>query len=256
MQLELDFAERRVLGVLLEKGFTTPEQYPLTLNYLINGCNQKSCRDPMSHLGEEEVMRSLETLREKGLVTVVRSTSGRTDRFRHRCADTLELEARASSVLAELLLRGPQTDGELRQRASRMVEIPTLADLANTLDQLRLHDPRLVVRASPDGRRRGVKYAHTLYPANETPTEVEDVPAFTASPTGHVAPAPVPQAAGAAPSYASSSPSLPSSMPTATVAASADTSALRAELTRTTERIASLESRVEELESTFMRFFQ
>ena len=113
----LNFAERRVLGVLMEKGFTTPEQYPLTLNSLVNGCNQKSCRDPVSHLAEDEVVHSLDSLREKGLVTIVRSTSGRTDRYRHRCADTLELEGRPSAVLAELLLHSSRASPAFRRRS-------------------------------------------------------------------------------------------------------------------------------------------
>ena len=251
----LNFAERRVLGVLMEKGFTTPEQYPLTLNSLVNGCNQKSCRDPVSHLAEDEVVHSLDSLREKGLVTIVRSTSGRTDRYRHRCADTLELEGRPSAVLAELLLRGPQTDGELRQRASRMVEIPTLADLAITLDELRRHEPCLLMPASPVGRRRGAKYAHALYPADERPDSVSDTPVFTAE---AISPSTMSVASQPTATLTHEGPSsgLSSSTPTATVTGSQNPSGLHAELVQVRDRIDSLERRVDELESTFMRFFK
>ena len=171
MALALDAAERRVLGVLLEKGFTTPEQYPLTLNGLVTGCNQKSCRDPHMHLGEEKVLDALDDLRGKGLAALTRTVGGRTDRYKHRVADTLHIEGREAAVLTELLVRGPQTDGELRQRASRMVTIPGLPELAASLERLRSREEPLVTRLGTAERRRGVKYAHTLYPENERPAE-------------------------------------------------------------------------------------
>jgi hypothetical protein len=172
MPLELlSFAERRVLGVLIEKGFTTPEQYPLSLNSVVTGSNQKSCRDPLSSLDEEAALDSLESLRRKGLATLVRMEGSRVDRWKHRAGDTLGLEAKEVALLGELLLRGPQTDGELRQRASRMVPIETLEELGNLIEGLQSRAEPLIERITPPGRKRGVKYAHTLYPASERPRD-------------------------------------------------------------------------------------
>ncbi len=254
MSLELSFNERRVLGVLAEKSLTTPEQYPLTLNSLVNGCNQKSCRDPVSYLGEDEVLDALDTLRSKQLITLVRSMGGRTDRYKHRFTDTLEIEGRKAAVLVELLLRGPQTDGELRQRASRMVTIPTLPDLAATLDELRDHGGVCYVRRlGPEGRRRGVKYAHTLYSPGESPGgEAETVDGEAA-----VAPtAPPPPTPGVAAEPWRAEPAAPAWSATAAPTAPAGPPAASAEVQELRARIERLEERVEELESTFMRFFQ
>jgi uncharacterized protein YceH (UPF0502 family) len=171
MSLELSFAERRVLGALIEKGFTTPEQYPLSLNGVTLAANQKSCRDPISNLGEDAVLETLESLRQKGLATLVRAEGSRVDRWKHRFSERLGLAGKEAAVLAELLLRGPQTDGELRQRASRMVPIETLEELAGILDALRSRPEPLVGRLGPEGRKRGVKYAHGLYPPSERPHE-------------------------------------------------------------------------------------
>lgn len=186
MALTLSLVERRLVGVLVEKGFTTPQQYPLTLNALVAGANQQSCRDPVMHVDEEAVVISLESLREKGLVTLVRTVGGRTDRYKHRVTDTLGVEGREAAVLAELLLRGPQSDGELRQRANRMVPIPDLGTLAATIEALASRDDPLMRRLSPPARRRGARYAHTLYAEGEAPPEEsEDDPGErTASPSG------------------------------------------------------------------------
>ncbi len=163
----LPFNDRRALGALVEKGFTTPDQYPLTLNALVTACNQKSCRDPVSNLGEETVLDALDRLRALGLVSIVQTAGGRTDRWRHRFRDAFETSGIATAVLAELLLRGPQTEGELRQGARRMVKVESLAELQQVLDELGARDEPLAVRLGPEGRRRGVRYAHTLYEPDE-----------------------------------------------------------------------------------------
>jgi uncharacterized protein YceH (UPF0502 family) len=167
---ELSPIEQRVLGVLIEKGYTTPEQYPLTLNATVVACNQKSCRDPILELDEVEVLETLDDLREKKLVVRIRPTGSRTDRYRHCALEELELSNRACAVLAELLLRGPQTDGELRQRANRMLPIENLAQLQEILADLRSRTPPLVRRLSPEGQRRGVRFCHALYPAGSAPS--------------------------------------------------------------------------------------
>ena len=192
--MELNFNQRRVLGVLMEKSYTTPEQYPLTLNALVTGSNQKSCRDPVAHLDEESVYDALDVLRDRELAAVVRTAGGRTDRFRHKVADAWQLEGKQAAVLAELLLRGPQTDGELRQRASRMVRIDSLPELAEVIRSLQEHDPPFVRRLSPEGQKRGAKFAHTLYPAGKEP-------ALETGPTAEEAPAPTSSKPAASPVY-------------------------------------------------------
>jgi len=165
--MELNFDERRVAGTLIEKGYTTPLQYPLTMNSLVTGSSQKSCRNPVISLDEERVFLAVDGLRKKGLCTLVQIQGSHTDRWKHRFSDTLGLEDREIAVLGELLLRGPQTDGELRQNASRMVKIESLEQVAQILAKLMARDPPLAVRLSPEGRKRGVRYAHTLYPHDE-----------------------------------------------------------------------------------------
>jgi uncharacterized protein YceH (UPF0502 family) len=171
--MELTFNERRLLGVLIEKGFTTPEQYPLSINGVLAGANQKSCREPVTALGEDVVLDTLDSLRAKGLVTLVRAGGSRVDRFRHQAGDVLEVSAKELAVLAELLLRGPQTDGELRQRASRMLALEGLDEVRQIVEGLEGRPEPLVIRLSPPHRRRGVKYAHALYEEREEAAVVE-----------------------------------------------------------------------------------
>jgi hypothetical protein len=169
MPVELSFAERRILGVLIEKGYTTPEQYPLTLNAVVVGSNQKSCRDPVSALDEEAAIESLDSLRRKGFVIQVRTEGSRADRWKHRTGECLGLEPKEVALLAELLLRGPQTDGELRQRASRMVPLGDLDETIRIVEGLVSRDDPLVRRLTPPERRRGARFAHAFYPAEERP---------------------------------------------------------------------------------------
>ncbi|MGQ9592159.1 MAG: DUF480 domain-containing protein, partial [Planctomycetota bacterium] len=169
MGIELSFAERRVLGVLIEKGFTTPEGYPLTLNGVVVASNQKTCRDPVTSLDENEVLESLESLRAKGFAVLVRAEGSRADRWKHRAAERLEVEPKELAILAELLVRGPQTDGELRQRATRMVSLGELEEVDRILAGLASRPEPLVERLSAPEKRRGARYAHTLYPPSEMP---------------------------------------------------------------------------------------
>ena len=118
--------EARVLGVLVEKGYSTPDQYPLSLNAVANGCNQKSNRDPIVDFSEAEVRIALQGLRMKGFVGVSVPAGSRVEKWHHNAKETLKLEERDLAVLAELMLRGPQTAGELRGRAKRMRDIPNL----------------------------------------------------------------------------------------------------------------------------------
>src|SRR5438128_2367874 len=126
--IQLNPAESRVLGVLIEKATTTPEQYPLSINALTNGSNQKNNRDPVLSLSEDEVFDAVESLREKQLVVRLDTVGSRVHKYKHQAGEVLRCRAGELAVLAEMLLRGPQTLGELRGRASRMSPMATLDD--------------------------------------------------------------------------------------------------------------------------------
>jgi uncharacterized protein YceH (UPF0502 family) len=161
----LSLHERRVLGVLVEKAKTTPDTYPLSLNALVTGCNQKSNRDPVLELTEVDVEDALAGLQQKGLVIKITGT-GRVEKWRHALYEAWRVDKTDLAVLAELLLRGPQTEGELRGRASRM---EPLADLDALRAALRpLAERRLVVYLSPEGRR-GTMLTHGFH----APAELE-----------------------------------------------------------------------------------
>lgn len=171
--------ERRILGVLVEKQKTskTADSYPLTLNALVTGCNQKSNRDPVLDLDEIEVEEGLTALQNKGLVE--RVTGGRAERFRHKLYDLWTRNGPELAVLAELLLRGPQTKGDLRGRAGRMDAIDTLDALDAILQPLVAR--RLVVFLS-DPDRRGAFVTHGFHAPDElthakfhTPVAVESM---------------------------------------------------------------------------------
>jgi len=155
----LDTNERRVLGVLVEKAKTTPDQYPLSLNALVTGCNQKSNRAPVMTLDEEQVIRAVRSLQSIGAVAEVFG-SGKLPRYRHLAYEWLGVGKEELAILGELLLRGEQTEGDLRGRASRMDEIPDLPSLRGHLDRLAARD--LVVWLSPPGRGRML--THGLLP--------------------------------------------------------------------------------------------
>jgi uncharacterized protein len=158
----LDRDQRRVLGVLVEKAKTTPENYPLSMASLVAGSNQKSNRAPQMQLDEDDVLLALDRLREVGAVREIQG-SGRVAKYRHAAYEWLGVDAPGAAVMTELLLRGPQTAGELRARASRMHDFP---DLENVLSVLQtLQDAGLVQAMSPPGR--GQTFAHKLYPPDE-----------------------------------------------------------------------------------------
>jgi uncharacterized protein YceH (UPF0502 family) len=158
----LEAIERRVLGTLIEKGKTTPDQYPLSLSALVTGCNQKSNREPVMTLDEEQVMRAVASLRGAGAVAEVFG-SGKIPRYRHLAYEWLGVGKEELAILGELLLRGEQTEGDLRGRASRMDPIPDLDQLRGHLDRLAARG--LVVWLSPPGRGRML--THGLLPAEK-----------------------------------------------------------------------------------------
>ena len=154
--------EQRILGVLIEKGLCTPQYYPLTLNALVSGCNQKSNRDPVVEMVEDEIDEILLGLHSRAMVSQVYGAGSRAGKWRQELTSMLELDGPMMAVLGELFLRGPQTLGELRTRASRMKPIADLAMLEGVLALMAAHSPTLAMRLTPQGVRRGVRWCHCL----------------------------------------------------------------------------------------------
>src|SRR6185503_10259027 len=146
--------EVRVLGSLLEKDLTTPEYYPLTLNALQNACNQKSSREPIVNYDETTVAQGLELLRQKQLVLKVSGAGHRVEKFAHRLGETLNLGRRELALLAVLMLRGPQTVGELRGRTERMHPFNDLEEVERVLEALSTREPDPLVAPASRGRWR------------------------------------------------------------------------------------------------------
>lgn len=164
MVVELNPVEARVIGCLLEKERTTPEQYPLSLNALTSACNQKSSRDPVMELSESTVQETLDELVRRGLVMNKSGFGSRVTKFRHRFCNTefgtLKLTDGELAVVCVLLLRGPQTPGELRTRCERLHRFENVQQVETTLDSLlRREDGPFVVRLPREPGRREVRYA-------------------------------------------------------------------------------------------------
>lgn len=162
--IELTADECRVLGVLVEKSLTTPDQYPLSLNSAMLGCNQKNNRDPVVQFDDLQVLDALNALRSRGLVVQVDMAGSRTARYRHEMPAKLGIGKADAAILAELLLRGPQTLGELRGRASRMVELESLDVVKGYLDVLASRTEPLVKQISPAPGSRAERYVQLLCP--------------------------------------------------------------------------------------------
>ena len=159
---QLNSHEARVLGVLIEKALTTPDQYPLSINAAVNGCNQKSNRHPVTDYLEAEVHVALQGLIVKHLAGKVVPAGSRVEKFRHNAGETLGLDGGKLAVLAELMMRGPQTPGELRARVHRMSPTPQLADLMGRLGAL--VESGFVRRLDPAPGSRAERYAQLLCP--------------------------------------------------------------------------------------------
>jgi len=162
MQVTLTPTEARILGSLIEKEITTPEYYPLSLNALANACNQKSNRDPVLHLEENEVRRALNHLESQSLVRSVSASDSRVTKFEHRLQDAFNFYRPEIAVICELLLRGPQTPGELRTRASRMHAFEDLESLQSALQRLAKREPPLVTVLPRQPGTKEARYAHLL----------------------------------------------------------------------------------------------
>lgn len=173
MEIMLNELEVRVLGCLMEKELATPDYYPLTLNALTAACNQKSNRDPVMALEETEVVRTLDSLKMKHLA-ILSAEGGRVPKYRHILAERKALEPPELALLAELLLRGPQTLAELRARGERMT---TLGD-ANAVEELlqELEERGLVTRLPRQAGRKEIRYAHLLSGEPAAPAESAPCP--------------------------------------------------------------------------------
>src|SRR5215213_4653651 len=163
MQKVLNEVEVRVLGSLVEKQLTTPEYYPLTLNALTNACNQKSNRDPVVSFNEPTVTQAIESLREKNLVYVFYGSTSRVPKYKHMMPEVLRLDEREVALLCVLMLRGPQTLGELKERAGRLAEFTALGEVEETLSSMSVKDSEpLVVKLPRQPGQKEARYAHLL----------------------------------------------------------------------------------------------
>jgi len=162
--MELTQNQQRVIGCLLEKQVTTPEQYPLSLNALTNACNQKSNREPVLDLSEAEVQDTLEELMSLRLVTLDEGFSGRVNKYAHRFCNTefgsLQFTEQEKALICVLLLRGPQTPGELRTRTNRLAEFHSVDEVESTLEKL-VSQQHAVKHPRQPGKREN-RYAHAF----------------------------------------------------------------------------------------------
>jgi len=180
VNIVLNPAEARVLGALVEKDITTPDYYPLSLNALINACNQKNNREPVTNFDEETVRLALRNLSDKQLAGMARGAEGRVAKYEHRMQEVFNFTRQETALICVLLLRGPQTPGELRGRTERMYQFEHLDDVLSGLQQLMRREPPL---AKALGRRPGTKeirYAHLL----SGDVEAWEPPAEAASSSG------------------------------------------------------------------------
>src|SRR5579859_1350534 len=158
----LNDVEARVLGALMEKEITTPDYYPLSLHALINACNQKSNRDPAMSLDEDAVRGALRGLHDNSLARSVSAADSRVTKFEHRLQEAFNFDRREAAIFCELLLRGPQTPGELRSRAERMHHFDDLGEVQSALQQLVSRDPALVKVLPRQAGTKESRYAHLL----------------------------------------------------------------------------------------------
>jgi uncharacterized protein len=165
MVVRVDFlsdVEVRVLGSLIEKDITTPDYYPLSLNALVNACNQKNNRDPVMTLAEDAVRAALDSLQAQRLAGPASGADGRVTKYEHRLQEVFNFDRREIAILCVLLLRGAQTPGELRGRAERMYRFEELEDVHATLDRLSQREPPLVAVLPRQPGTKESRYMHLL----------------------------------------------------------------------------------------------
>jgi uncharacterized protein YceH (UPF0502 family) len=158
----LSAVEARVLGSLVEKEITTPEYYPLSLNALVNACNQKNNREPVMNLDEDQIRQALHGLEDDGLAGPARGTDSRVAKYEHRMQEVYNFTRGEIAVLCVLLLRGPQTPGELRGRTERMHRFEELGDVQSTLQRLMQREPPLAKVLPRQPGTKEARFAHLL----------------------------------------------------------------------------------------------
>ncbi len=230
--------ETRVLGSLIEKDITTPDYYPLSLNALVNACNQKNNRDPVMTLDEPAVREALSTLQEKRLAGPASGADSRVPKFEHRLQEVFNFDRREIAIVCVLLLRGPQTPGELRSRTDRMYHFEALEDVVSTLDRLAQREPPLA-RILP--RQPGTKESRYMHLFSGDP------PATEVAGTGNLA--------GAA-NVARALPSTSSGQALPAAAVSGSTAARLATLEEEVSRLRAELSEVQQQLSTFRKQFE
>jgi uncharacterized protein YceH (UPF0502 family) len=231
--------QRRVLGTLLEKAFTTPDQYPLTVKATVSGCNQKNNRDPVANYDEQTVTDTYGELQSLGVAGVLHTESGRTERYRHYMRQVAKFTEPQLAILTELLLRGRQQPGELRTRAGRMTPI-------DSQETLRMELQGLIemghVRTSGPLERRGVEVDHTFYPEGENHTgftPLSDSEVESQESSASVAPA--------ATRHSSSAASSSSANTAAAASSNIELASLREEVQDLKEQVARLADSLEDL---------
>src|SRR5215469_13562406 len=162
MSPELSEVEVRVLGALVEKEVTTPEYYPLSLNALINACNQRSNREPVLNLDEDDARQALHALESKGLAGRARSADGRVTKYEHWLGEAFNFSRAETALICVLLLRGPQTPGELRGRTERLHEFAEINDVLAGLQKLMDRTPALVAVLPRQPGTKEARYVHLL----------------------------------------------------------------------------------------------
>lgn len=187
MNLLLNDIETRVLGSLIEKDITTPDYYPLSLNALVNACNQKNNRDPVMTLDEDAVRQALTSLQEKRVAGPASGADSRVPKFEHRLQEVFNFDRREVAVICVLLLRGAQTPGELRGRTERMYHFDALDDVVSTLDRLAQREPPLVCMLARQPGTKEYRYMHLfsgepLEPIVSRAAAEQDVAASTTEP--------------------------------------------------------------------------
>lgn len=180
METLLSEAEVRVLGSLAEKQVTTPDYYPLTMNALVHACNQISNRDPVVQYEERLVAEAVDTLRLKNLVYIFYGAESRVPKYKHMMREVYSLSAPELAALCVLMLRGPQTVGEVRGRTGRMYEFSDLREVETTLEGLSQRDEPLVVKLPRQAGRKEARYAHLLSGRPVVEEEAEAQPAAAA----------------------------------------------------------------------------
>ena len=163
MQAVLDAIEARVIGTMIEKRITVPDSYPLTINSIVNGCNQMNNRAPVTALSEAEVTRAVERLRDRGFTGLFTGMATRVPKYSENFAERLGLQRADTALLCELMLRGAQMPGELRSRAERMHAFADLAEVENTLSLMSQLTPPLVVQLPREAGARAAKWQHMLF---------------------------------------------------------------------------------------------